>query len=912
MHLLLETALGDSMPYSVLPFDEVEDLKRALAAAVGRTDGLRRKLAMEMKVQEAAQSLGRLGSNPSSRGSSPDIYSRFDGPDAELASSTRKCEELALELWRNETAVAEMRTRLLEHTAGVLQMTHKGLKDDSSAPSHSEESFNARDLFDDRSLYRPLDNVDFSARSKASADSEAIQEAGKNLEAMNSRVREILVQSGTPESSLETANGIPQEPLQKFQSQLVQLEQGLNAITAHPRDAPVEVPTEPPPETHASPPSEDLAQACETMANLNRHIINDILQGAVTPSLLHPLPTNIFGLLNVLSIICGDLGRRIEDLVDQKSILTTQIQQQRTLNEKSDAQRDSHIAALTEKVMSLEKEVDISHRQHNAAKEDLAIMLAHLQEAQANVSSQPQPAQSGLSEEDRAAYDATLAEHVAARNQIEQARAAECAAYESTLADHVASRDAAEQGRAAAEATLGDHITSLQQAEAARSRIQSEFDELEANFIHMQTEFTMARAELDGAQGNRTERGRAEGEMQQELEEMRHQLEQLQTKNIEFASELAMTRAGAEQQVTNTGDAARAAEMQTDLDQLRTRNMELTMELAELRELRSKYSEISSNMGELEQLRTKNVELSSDLAEVEQLRTKNMELTLELAELDQLRTKNVELASEFAEFEHLRTRYSELLDTKTSQEREIEQLHAKNMEFASELATLRAEQMNSSNDSSHAAEELRKRVTVLERELRDTIDDYEVLTKASVEFEKEREMLERAVDDFRDRADRLETQLEDERVKGLGSGSESVSTAVLKSEFKKMLRDARSENLKILKVSLVLGVNGFVNHSPSRRSKRSDASWEHWCDRLGRSVCRPSRAFRPRHLRCRQAPCIYIYGLIGIMCLWICGYSFLGTVLLHFISSCIYEECSHVHNSRSGLWRFCVLSIYEG
>jgi len=92
---------------------------------------------------------------------------------------------------------------------------------------------------------------------------------------------------------------------------------------------------------------------------------------------------------------------------------------------------------------------------------------------------------------------------------------------------------------------------------------------------------------------------------------------------------------------------------------------------------------------------------------------------------------------------------------------------------------------------------------MLEKELRETIEDYEVMTKASIEFEKERERFESIIDELRDRCESLEAQLSDEHIRWMGinsdGASETTSTMVLKNEFKKMMRDTRAENMKLLK-----------------------------------------------------------------------------------------------------------------
>jgi hypothetical protein len=89
--------------------------------------------------------------------------------------------------------------------------------------------------------------------------------------------------------------------------------------------------------------------------------------------------------------------------------------------------------------------------------------------------------------------------------------------------------------------------------------------------------------------------------------------------------------------------------------------------------------------------------------------------------------------------------------------------------------------------------------------LKDTLEEYEIMTKQSIEDEKERERLEEQVDSLQQRSETFEAQLNEEKVKWLGAkaGSpvETTSTMVLKNEFKKMMRETRAENMKTLKVS---------------------------------------------------------------------------------------------------------------
>ncbi|KAI1613061.1 hypothetical protein EDD36DRAFT_254022 [Exophiala viscosa] len=94
---------------------------------------------------------------------------------------------------------------------------------------------------------------------------------------------------------------------------------------------------------------------------------------------------------------------------------------------------------------------------------------------------------------------------------------------------------------------------------------------------------------------------------------------------------------------------------------------------------------------------------------------------------------------------------------------------------------------------------------MLQTELKETLEEYEMMTKQSIDDEKERERLEEHIDALEQRCESLESQLNDEKLKGLGAQAGSptgtTSTMVLKNEFKKMMRETRAENLKALKVN---------------------------------------------------------------------------------------------------------------
>ena len=156
----------------------------------------------------------------------------------------------------------------------------------------------------------------------------------------------------------------------------------------------------------------------------------------------------------------------------------------------------------------------------------------------------------------------------------------------------------------------------------------------------------------------------------------------------------------------------------------------------------------------------------------------------------------------------------ELAKTKS----EIQRLESDVVRFQTELTMAKAELDGAYGSRAQRAadvssglnkknDELQEMVNTLQKELKDTIEDYEVMTKQSIESEKERDRFEDKIDQLEQLCDTLESQLHEEKVRWMGAKqgapNETTSTMVLKNEFKKMMRDTRAEQIKAFKVGSV-------------------------------------------------------------------------------------------------------------
>lgn len=189
VHLLTETALSDSKEYEILSQEEVDDLKKQIQSLTQRVEQTKANLAIQAKYRDAAISMAKLYSPTGGKRRSL-LGNRLSGGDsareaeAERQVSQRRCEELAAELFSLEKRLMVPQRRLLQHTAGILQMTHrasakKQLDPNTNAgarpdgiPGSPESLYtysNGRNSlepatddfsFDDGSLYFPLDQFD--------------------------------------------------------------------------------------------------------------------------------------------------------------------------------------------------------------------------------------------------------------------------------------------------------------------------------------------------------------------------------------------------------------------------------------------------------------------------------------------------------------------------------------------------------------------------------------------------------------------------------------------------------------------------------------------------------------------------------------------------------------------------------
>ncbi|KAG6012630.1 hypothetical protein E4U54_007405 [Claviceps lovelessii] len=120
IHLLTETALLDSQGFEILSQEEVDELKKQAELLSQRVESTRSNLAIQSKYRDAAASMARLDQGV---GGADDHRSQES--ERERIESERICDELASELLDLEKRLLIPHRKIVEHTAAILQLTHK-------------------------------------------------------------------------------------------------------------------------------------------------------------------------------------------------------------------------------------------------------------------------------------------------------------------------------------------------------------------------------------------------------------------------------------------------------------------------------------------------------------------------------------------------------------------------------------------------------------------------------------------------------------------------------------------------------------------------------------------------------------------------------------------------------------------
>ncbi|KAL1860608.1 hypothetical protein Daus18300_009098 [Diaporthe australafricana] len=656
VHLLTETALTDSKEWEILAQEEVDDLKKQIQSLTVRIEQARANLAIQTKYRDAAISMSKLYT-AGKRGNRATADPTAQETAVERQESERRCEELSTELFNLEKEILAPQRRLLQHTAAILQLTHKASSKRKPPPAMlngmpgSPESlytytngrnsmqFPSDDL--DRDLYFPLDEPETFGRSlksdipipprspvrersnqlrdevetlkkQKSGQLDVITTTERSLEDLNNRLRDLVIQiNPTKNGGYRPAPSGNYEPGELVNSQLDYLAEGLAAIQ---RDQEGHSRLLADSNRNSDNSAAMLLQAEERLDALSRQVFQavqsvdedqpappaakdagiqerfdwieltlPVLQNASSASdgaqQAEQIETVLAGLWDIIQSGYADINRQRDarrqvrlgkgmpddeddvsadesfdydepyslnafstkvqwlfrqatGLKEQKSVLKRQIRQQRDLNSKTDTEKD---VELRNKVEEL-----------NRTKNLLAFCEENAQQSKTEAEESQQKLSQALADLD-SLQGTQAANETAATSAVQDQLRERNAKIGSLESDTKALQDKLE----IIEAQLGSMNDQLKEADDAKQAAQEEkwkleeqikvkdeeMEQLNVTMIEVKTELTIARAELEGAYGSRSERA-AEAAALTKSSQMQSVVEQSEKLKAELAATL--------------------------------------------------------------------------------------------------------------------------------------------------------------------------------------------------------------------------------------------------------------------------------------------------------------------------------------------------------------------------------------
>ena len=758
MHLLMETAIGDSQQYDVFSPEKLESVKRQLSSVSTRIEAANRKLVLEMKVRDAAQSIDRLPSAAKdlSRTGSKGKNSISAGPTSEeVIESARKCEELAQEIERLEKDEYQFQKQLLEHTAGVLQLTHKGYLKKDPSPEELRNGHFGLDMegeFGGLGQYALYSQVlENEIRGQSTVDlaeqHKVILGVEKKVEEHNARLRDMILEL-VPNKTL-----LPQPPrqLQDDPNEVAEVLVGQVNFMQKCLDA-----------------MDDLLGARGTQSAMrheeNSQFIRDIEQRV--EDLNHQLRDTILDLKPRKETLPDPARELKDDPTNPRTILVEQID---FLEACIKSMHD-----LLEERRALGESEFTEQRFEGLNRKLYEIMIEHDPAKAARYQPPPRPGQD-------------------------------------TLFDQF---DYLDQGLNAVDRRVGQLLDAADNSEHKLEELNTKlFETMTQNDEPEKAEKYQPPPESGG---HTTEDQLLY--LEQGLKVVERRMVQLGDIAENSSTKLVNFSNRAEQYVSVVGGLwdilTEEDKRDADPNAPHVDNFSLQAFSAKVQEIHGSYADMMDQKAVLTRQIQQQRELNAAADDAKDAKMDSMREEIGILKSQLLNGAGAEdrIARERTE-DQLRAQTALAVST----EAQLRDLESEVVRLQTELTMAKAEldagQGSRAQRAAEAAGDpaLQVRVQTLQKELSETIADYENMTKATIEYEKEREQLESTADSLRDRVEVLEAQLAEERIAGMGAkspGAESVrsvhghtSAAVLKTEFKKMMRETRTEHAKALRVS---------------------------------------------------------------------------------------------------------------
>ncbi|KAI4925406.1 hypothetical protein J4E85_007285 [Alternaria conjuncta] len=820
MHLLVETAIGDSQYFDILSVEEVEALKQEQKSLDTRLGTVRRKLESETKIRDATRSLGRLASkkanghkrgqsSKSSKGSNP--VQDYDPKTEEgLESSNKKVEEFIRECLEIESRMRMIDMQLLMHTAAVLQLTHKGPKQRQDDSELSEDRFRRPDspaslntyedgrlngAFDERSFYRTPENLDnlmnvLQTGKHLTASTErhdqALNATATRLQEINERLRSLIIEANPerdedyslPPLALE---GTPDAST--LDRQLDFLDQGLRSIAAEQSNI-------------RNNSRHTLSEVEGRLEGMNNQLYAVISRSENEQSDKIPPPPAITG-----GGATEQLNYMEDSFYNLEQIQYAMNEQINELRSKGPAVDESESAEKAEKyettIMGLWQTILTGEEEARERKRERRQLLAEDPDANEQVSpdedyvneSYSLPAFSSkvqllfrraTSLKDK---QSVLMRQIKQQRELNNKSDAQKEAEFERLNTNLLS---ARSEKKSMEGELERAMEQLQQFDESKvstdTQILRETQErnagLEAQLINVQERVMAFETELNQAKQRAVAYENQLKDVQEQAVNFQSKMQEAEKRAATFEEELKdHQERNTAYNVSSQEAEQRTAGYEAQVRDAQERALMLETKLRDAQdEARTEAATIQAQLANsLEKITETTAALEAVTAEKQAAEARSLDATNSLnakeEEFRNLEGEIVRLTTEltFAKAEldgAYGTRAQRAADSAANPaiKRELDELTEQNQALLGELEALRKVQDVASQSEAEARQSERN----LKAELSGMAAEYEALTRDAIQNEKDREVLEAQIDKLRDEKEALERELSDEKVKWLG------------------------------------------------------------------------------------------------------------------------------------------------
>ncbi|UKZ80556.1 hypothetical protein TrVFT333_008318 [Trichoderma virens FT-333] len=811
VHLLTETALSDSKEYEILSQEEVDRLKKQCQLLSQRVESTRSNLAIQSKYRDAAVSMAKLYAAGKSEEELLDDP-RAKEVELERETTEKKCEELSRELFNLEKNLIGPQRRLLQHTAGILQLTHKAskraaaraLQNNNEVPGSPEslpKPLPARftpwaadwaskignryplEVTGPRAGYSSSGEID-KAREENALLVNLVADMEQKLESLSLSLRETIVKFNPevngdyldPPREPATGDSKPGDMLRK---QIDYLESGLVAVQAEQESF---ISSGGNNHNNAGSSNYLLDDGAEQIESVLVGLWNRMQSGFAAKKqqneerrkqraekgLVDDDDTSdddAFDADETYSLIAFSskvewLYSRASTLKDQKSVLKRQIKQQRELNNKTDAEKDEEIERRQDELDQTRFLLERAEKDAMDAQTMLADALQDLEKAQGS--------SSGISEEELHKHTVKIesleAEIATLHTKIES--------FEFEIEDRDAKLDALDSEVEASNARAGALETETQahkaRVDSLEAEIQARNDRIEALEAEIHTRSTRAES-LEAeilAHGVRVES--LEAEVQARSTHIDSLEDKIQGHNSNIAS-LEAEIQSRDAQIRSLG---------ADLQAHSERGGSFEAQIAALEAENKKFVELSSQLDGASKEKAAAEEMARALQqEVENIKASHA-------------NKDKEIAQKDADLEQLNMTLVEIKTELTFARAELDGAYGSRAERAADAAAL---------SNQEEVVKLTGQVERLKKELAGTVQDLEAITKETIGAEREKidleQSLEADLEKSRHLIAKLQEDLDSERFKvGVSQGGVTkvgAGAALLSEQFRISMREER-------------------------------------------------------------------------------------------------------------------------